>query len=505
MRVGTPQVGHLTDMMGDRDERAPLLSPRLANLRQAEVPILEGEASDGETPRFGPRVLAAQTARLQVRRGSRFSIRLGDKEAEPPGPDGGWGWLVCLAAFYCICVLDGAPYTFGVFLDPLEVEMGGGHSKVSAVGSLMVATYAFTGPVASRMVTRWGTRPVCVLGALISTLGLGLGSFAKSLDHVMVAYSIITGFGFGLMYLPAIVATANHFTKQRSLAIALCLCGAGFGTFTLSPLETYITANHGWRWGFLSLAGLAFICILAGATMGPVARPPSPTSEPPEPRSSTSPGLAARIAGLILDPALYKSPALGLYLLVCLADVVATLSLFIPFHYVPSIAKDRGLTPAEAAMLISATGVFSTVGRILAGFVADRAWLHPISIASLSTVMVLPPLFSLAFCQSFYPFVICTSLYGLLTGCWIAVMSPIFVRILGLELLSPAFSFLTAVRGLATLAGAPLAGALVDQLQDKSASIHLAGAVMLLSSILFIAANLVSARSDNKKLVYSTL
>jgi hypothetical protein len=28
-------------MMGDRDERAPLLSPRLANLRQTEVDILD--------------------------------------------------------------------------------------------------------------------------------------------------------------------------------------------------------------------------------------------------------------------------------------------------------------------------------------------------------------------------------------------------------------------------------------------------------------------------------
>ena len=28
------------------------------------------------------------------------------------------------------CLFTGASYTFGVFLDPLEVEMGGGHSKV---------------------------------------------------------------------------------------------------------------------------------------------------------------------------------------------------------------------------------------------------------------------------------------------------------------------------------------------------------------------------------------
>ena len=74
---------------------------------------------------------------------------------------------------------------------------------------------------------RWGTRKVCIAGALLSAGGLVLGSFAKTLAHVMVAYrfsedhvnftdivtSIITGVGFGLMYLPAIVSTANHFTK----------------------------------------------------------------------------------------------------------------------------------------------------------------------------------------------------------------------------------------------------------------------------------------------------
>ena len=38
----------------------------------------------------------------------RFSIRMSEREPEPPGPDGGWGWLVCLAAFYCVSILDGS-------------------------------------------------------------------------------------------------------------------------------------------------------------------------------------------------------------------------------------------------------------------------------------------------------------------------------------------------------------------------------------------------------------
>ena len=93
-----------------------------------QVPILEGEESDGDVPRLGrgrlgSRASAARRERRtrnnslrlikifpnvkDTRVCARFSIRVSEREPEPPGPDGGWGWLVCLAAFYCVSVLDG--------------------------------------------------------------------------------------------------------------------------------------------------------------------------------------------------------------------------------------------------------------------------------------------------------------------------------------------------------------------------------------------------------------
>jgi len=62
---------------------------------------------------------------------------------------------VVLASFICLCVLDGAAYTFGAFLHPLIEEMEGGRGQTSIAGSLLVATYAFTGPLASRLVTKF--------------------------------------------------------------------------------------------------------------------------------------------------------------------------------------------------------------------------------------------------------------------------------------------------------------------------------------------------------------
>ena len=44
-------------------------------------------------------------------------------DGTPAPPDGGWGWVVVAASFICLCVLDGAAYTFGIFLDPLIEEV----------------------------------------------------------------------------------------------------------------------------------------------------------------------------------------------------------------------------------------------------------------------------------------------------------------------------------------------------------------------------------------------
>ena len=111
---------------------------------------------------------------------------------------------------------------------------------------------------------------------------------------------------------------------------------------------------------------------------------------------------------------------------------------------------------------------------------------------------------------------VCASLFGLLTGCWVAAMSPIFIRILGPDLLSSAFGLLTAIRGTAGLIGPPLAGFAVDYFNDKYlykkcclllifvflrlAAIILAGVCMTASSLFFILATLYSAWRDTKAL-----
>ena len=136
-------------------------------------------------------------------------------------------------------------YTTGVLLDSLMRDLGGGRGQVSLGGSLQVScgdivlctavtvartiqttiilynqdatrqyqnekmmvcvqvgVYCLSGPIVGKLVTTHGPRRVCVAGALTAALGLMTGSYAPSLSVLVWCYSVVTGLGFGLMYIP---------------------------------------------------------------------------------------------------------------------------------------------------------------------------------------------------------------------------------------------------------------------------------------------------------------
>ena len=47
---------------------------------------------------------------------------------------------------------------------------------------------------------------------------------------------VFEGFGFGLIYLPAIVSVSMYFEKKRAFATGIAVCGSGLGTFIMAPV-----------------------------------------------------------------------------------------------------------------------------------------------------------------------------------------------------------------------------------------------------------------------------
>ena len=78
-----------------------------------------------------------------------------------------------------------------------------------------------------------------------------------------------SGFGFGLMYLPAIVMVGFYFEKRRAFATGVAVCGSGIGGFIFAPLCEKLLSVYSWKGATWIIAG---IC-LNGVVMGSLFRP----------------------------------------------------------------------------------------------------------------------------------------------------------------------------------------------------------------------------------------
>lgn len=110
-----------------------------------------------------------------------------------------------------------------------------------------------------------------------------LSVFAKNVFTLYITIGLGTGFGFGMIYLPAIVSVTMYFEKLRSLATGIAVCGSGFGTVVFAPLTNYLIVTYKWQGSLLVIAGIVFFCSIFGYMFKPL-NLDDPETQPPSPK-----------------------------------------------------------------------------------------------------------------------------------------------------------------------------------------------------------------------------
>eukprot|EP00092_Neocalanus_flemingeri_P032823 GFUD01035699.1.p1 GENE.GFUD01035699.1~~GFUD01035699.1.p1 ORF type:complete len:463 (+),score=142.43 GFUD01035699.1:137-1525(+) len=423
-------------------------------------------------------------------------------EDDKPGGhvDGGWGWLVVAASFGVICVLDGIGYSFGVFLEPLIADLGVGRGALSMAGSLQSGVYSLSGPVVAMVVSRWGERKACMVGSVLSAVGVLGASYAVGIKTLILGYSVVTGLGFGLMYLPSIVIVSQHFTTRRALATGIVLCAAGAGTFLFAPLTEQLVEQMGWRGAMRVLAVACLGCVVCGSAMvpgGAVTEGVDGDTEF-EGRTDCTRKVERKFLARIIGSELSSSPALPVLSLLMMGDCMSALSLYIPYTHLPPAATAVGISPANAAFLISTLGVTNTLGRLVSGWLTDKPCINPMILITVSLTAAVPTLYLFSVISSYWMFLTLSCMFGFLTGMWVSAIPSALVNLIGVPLLAPAFGLLTAFRGVMILSGPPLAGMVVDVVGVKGVAMVVSGVAMSVACVFFILSVLVDRRKERR-------
>lgn len=166
--------------------------------------------------------------------------------------------LVCvLVLFACGTVCQ----TYGVFLQPIAAELGVGMGQVSGAITVLNCVVALSGPLAAKIVDRYGMKKILPLALLGVAAALAMLSTVRTLPIVYLLYAVCgCGLYYGMYFLcPYIV---NRWFRTRvaetiALIITAMAVGGTVGNLVLGDL----IARQGWRAAYRLEA--IFLCAVA--------------------------------------------------------------------------------------------------------------------------------------------------------------------------------------------------------------------------------------------------
>ena len=270
------------------------------------------------------------------------------------------GWGVLAAAFTGVMVSFAPiiPYTFSLFLDPLDAAFGWKREAMGGAFALAAITVALASPGIGILLDRYAPRRI-ILPAILG-FALALASLSTLSPHIGRFY--LTFFVLGLMangtaqfaYTRTVL---TWFSRRRGFALALLLTGSGVGSILIPPLTEWMIQHHGWRDAWLMLGGIALLGFPLTALL---------VRNRPEAVLVRADG---RAAGVTVAAAL-RSAAFWILAFITILSAFSENGLV---TNLASILTEHGITAASAALALSVRGGAGIVGRLCIGFMIDRA------------------------------------------------------------------------------------------------------------------------------------
>merc|ERR1719273_618016 len=183
------------------------------------------------------------------------------------------------------------------------------------------------------------------------------------------------------------------------------------------------------------------------------------------------------------------------FLLIAISNIFGMLGFYVPFVYLPNMAASKeGISVEDANFLISIIGISNTIGRVLAGWFSDFSWVDSLLFTNLAILLSGISVFVLPFCTTYGTFVTIALAFGFFVAVYISLTSIVLVDLLGLDNLTSAFGLLILFRGVSSMVGPPVAGAVYDATQSYDVSFYLAGGFLILASLISFAAQILQKK-----------
>jgi MFS family permease len=249
--------------------------------------------------------------------------------------------------------------TFGVFYVAFIEAFGWSRAAAAGALSLSVIVEGLSLPLVGSFTDRLGPRRTLLMGGVVLILGLLFTATVSSLWELYLWVGVVTALGLGLIgMVPHIAIIAREFSARRGTALGVAFAGGGFGIMLLVPLSQVLIGRWGWPTAYIGLAALTAVLVIPPVLLF---TPPAPAAAK---RAEEGQGGGDWTVGQALRSAVFW--------ILFVSRVLASMGNQIVVTHQIAYAVDVGFSKLFAASIFGLMGIWSILGRIFFGYLADR-------------------------------------------------------------------------------------------------------------------------------------
>src|SRR5262245_11494795 len=284
-----------------------------------------------------------------------------------------YGWWIVLVTgigmFMGYVPING--FNFTIFIRPLAGEFHWNRAQISLAFSLSLLVLSVAMPLTVRLVDRTGSRRIILPASLL--FGGALASFywlSPNLWHYYGVYIFLGIVGSGVTPIPYYNVLSHWFDRKRGLALGLAMIGVGASEFVMPVIGQHLISSYGWRFAYLLIglmvATVTFLIVAMFFREKPqeMGLLPDGSTELREEAEKTN----AQASGLSSREAIRTST----FWVMSASFFLTAMSLVACLVHLAPMLRDRGVSAASAALVISVLGGANLVGRVGTGYLLDR-------------------------------------------------------------------------------------------------------------------------------------
>jgi predicted MFS family arabinose efflux permease len=269
--------------------------------------------------------------------------------------------MVLLCGGIILTIALGVRHNFGLYLQPMTLDLGIGREAFSFAIAIQNLIYGFAQPFTGMIADKFGTARVLIGGAILYGVGLVLMSLSSTSWELNLSAGLLIGIALGCSGFSIVFGVVGRAVPAEKRTTALGIVGAAgsFGQFIMLPYGQTLITNLGWHTALLILAATVLIIVpLSGALV------------------EDKKAQAQRFHKQSIREALREAFSHRGYVLLCLGYTVCGFQLmFISVHF-PAYLLDQRMTPQVGMTALALIGLFNIFGSYTWGWLGNRYRKH---------------------------------------------------------------------------------------------------------------------------------